>query len=189
MWLPKGRQSPEAGAGREGGEGPGSSDLPQNANTLPWFDHREIGGNNCAPQASPGQLLPHLCLSRLSSSSSTLQAMVFLWMAEEEKTDFLQNWVQNLIKAEFMSYFPPPSPAGIHLPSNSSGRLAISTCWCHAPSSLCGCQWITLAMINSVHTPALPLWVSRPLTHPAIHYSSHHLYDLLTAGTDTCPPH
>lgn len=35
MWLPKGRQSPEAGAGREGGEGLGSSDLTQNANVLP----------------------------------------------------------------------------------------------------------------------------------------------------------
>lgn len=71
---------------------------------------------------------------------------VFLGMAEEEKIDFLENWVQNLLTAELISYFPPLSPAGIHLPDNSRGRQAISTCWCHAPSSLCVHQWITVAM-------------------------------------------
>lgn len=113
--LPEGRQSPRQGqAGREvKGLAPLTSHKMQMH--CPDSTTGKQGEIIAPPQASPGQLLPP---PLLSSSSSTSHAVVFLGMAEE---NFLKNWVHNLFTAELMSYFPPLSPAGIHLPGNSRG--------------------------------------------------------------------
>ena len=57
----------------------------------------------------------------------------FPWGWQRQQSPISYSARSKIVTPSLMSYLPPLSPAGIHLPSNSSGKRAISMCWCHAP--------------------------------------------------------